>query len=485
MGDNIPYIPQEIMETEFIYRTDSYKMSHPYQLRAGTQATNAYGEARYGTQELVYEGMQPYLQDYLGKKLDTLSNISVDGARAFCAKHGVPFKWESWQKLAKRIKEGRGLPVEIYSVDEGTVLPCGNVLWQIRNTTAEAEEHYPWLPTWLETQILRASWYPSTVATKSREMKTIIAFWLEKSSDNMDMLNWMLQDFGARGVNCGEGAGIGGGAHLSIFEGSDTMEGAQHIIKHYGDWGPGLCVSYSVAASEHSTMTSWGRDGEAAACENMIDQFGKADSVFSVVSDSYDIYNCTDNIFGGVLKEKVKALEDMNSTLVVRPDSGPLMEVAIEVCELLMEKFGFTINSKGYRCLPKYLKVLQGDGLNKDTLDKLCGEITLNGLSLSNFVFGMGGGLLQDVNRDTYGFAMKASATKINDQWEDCYKDPIHGGKTSKRGILALHKDADGKFFTARAGEHPDKEDFLKLRYRDGIHYNFTTFAEVRARAAL
>ena len=33
-----------------------------------------------------------------------------------------------------------------------------------------------------------------------------------------------------------------------------------------------------------------------------------------------------------------------------------------------MEKFGYTVNSKGFKVLPSYIRVIQGDGINYDTL---------------------------------------------------------------------------------------------------------------------
>jgi len=42
---------------------------------------------------------------------------------------------------------------------------------------------------------------------------------------------------------------------------------------------------------------------------------------------------------------------------------------------------------------------------------------------------------MQNVNRDTCKFAIKASAIKVNGEWRDVYKDPITDpGKKSLRG---------------------------------------------------
>ena len=140
--------------------------------------------------------------------------------------------------------------------------------------------------------------------------------YLEETTGSREGLEFMLQDFGARGVSSSESAGIGGAAHLVNFLGSDTMEGAAWAMKHYGAPEDGSCISYSVAASEHSTMTSWGKENEVAACANMLDQFGTG--IVSVVSDSYDIYACVDNIWGGELKDAVNELSARGGRLVGR-----------------------------------------------------------------------------------------------------------------------------------------------------------------------
>ena len=59
-------------------------------------------------------------------------------------------------------------------------------------------------------------------------------------------------------------------------------------------------VAFSVPAAEHSTMTSWGRDNEIKAYENMLDQF--PEGIVSVVSDSFNVFEACEKIWGGVLK---------------------------------------------------------------------------------------------------------------------------------------------------------------------------------------
>ena len=459
--------------TNFPLITDSYKTSHRMQYPEGTTRVNSYIEAR-GGDDIVFFGLKFYIEKYL---LGISKIIDLPHAENICKQHGIPFYREGWQALLRRIENGQGLPIEVWSCDEGLVMPSSNVLVQIRNTDPD----FYWLVSYLETALLRSIWYPTSVATNSRAMKKMMAGFMEQSCDDLSALPFMLHDFGARGATSNESAVYAGSAHLVNFMGSDTLEAVSFVNDVYNDG----VVGYSVPASEHSTMTSWTKEGEVDACRNMIQQYAKKDAIFSVVSDSYDIYNCVENIFGGELRDEVRQLEEIGAKLVIRPDSGDLIETPIKVFELLEARFGSEKNSKGYRKLPPYLGVLQGDGLNKGTLKSLCGSIVSRGIALDNFVFGMGGGLLQDVTRDTYKFAMKCSAIEVDGEWRDVYKDPVTDTvKKSKRGILGLYKGHEGYHTAMFPPPEPD-ENHLKLRYKDGIVYNQQEFRDIRALAEI
>jgi len=64
----------------------------------------------------------------------------------------------------------------------------------------------------------------------------------------------------------------------------------------------------------------------------MLEQFAKPDSIVVVVSDSYDIYNAVENLWGEELRQEVV---DSGATLVIRPDSGYSYEVVLKVVKTL------------------------------------------------------------------------------------------------------------------------------------------------------
>ena len=452
-----------------ILNSDSYKTSHWVQYPAGSEYLSSYIEARGGDYDVVFFGLQAFIKEYLSTPI---THQDINEAENIIQAHGLTFNRAGWERLVD--KHNGFLPLRIEAIAEGSIVPVSNVVCQVVNTDPE----FYWLPSYIETALLRAIWYPSTVASVSHYCKGIIRDALEKSADNADSLIFRLHDFGSRGASSHESVALGSLAHLVNFAGTDSMAALVAASRWYQMTND--MPAFSIPAAEHSTMTAWGREGETAAFANMIKQFGGAGKAFSVVSDSYDLWNAIDNIWGDSLKEDVK---NMGGTLVIRPDSGEPTKVVREALERLAVKFGTTVNSKGYKVLPNYVRIIQGDGISPQSLGKIIDVVLDAGFSAENITFGMGGGLLQQVNRDTMSWAMKASAISINGTWKDIYKDPITShSKRSKKGRLALVKDDNGKVTTVKADDLNSKQDnLLRDVYVDGkllIDDNLTTIRE-------
>lgn len=447
-----------------LLKTDSYKVSHTFQYPPKTEYVYSYIESRGGIYDrTVFFGLQILLKDLL---TTPITQENIDEAEEFFASHGEPFYKEGWQYILD--KHNGYLPLIIHAVPEGTVVETKNVLATIVNSDPKCW----WLTSFMETAILRAIWYPTTVATISYMAKQIIKEALEKSSDDQAQLAFKLHDFGARGVSSAESAEIGGCAHLVNFMGSDTVEGIWAARHFYNE----KMAGFSIPAAEHSTITSWGKEHEVDAYRNMLKLFAKPGSLVAVVSDSYDIMNATLNIWGGLLKDEIIA---SGATVIVRPDSGDPLTVPVDIVEALGSKFGYTVNSKGFKVLPSCVRVIQGDGITIESLPKILLNLLDAGWAADNIAFGMGGGLLQQVNRDTFKFAMKCSAIQVDGVWRNVFKNPIGDrSKKSKVGTLALVKH-DGHFYTVSRDGHA-YEDQLRLVFRNGNIENKFTLQQVR-----
>lgn len=458
------------MKTNIILATDSYKVSHYKQYPPETTEIYSYFESRGGRfQDVVFFGLQYLLKEYL--QGEVVTSRAIDEAEALYAAHfGNPalFNRAGWEHILAQHKGC--LPVSIYAAPEGLPIPTHNVMMTIQNTDPACY----WLTNFLETLLVQV-WYGCTVATLSREIKKRIAAYLQETG-NPALIDFKLHDFGFRGVSSVESAGLGGAAHLVNFMGTDTVAALRHIQTYYKT---DKCYGFSIPAAEHSTITSWGKDNEARAYENMLTQY--PEGLVAVVSDSYDIYNACDALWGGVLKEQVLARK---GTLVVRPDSGKPSEVVLKVMEILGEKFGTETNVKGYKVLHPNVRVIQGDGVDYDSIGEILQVLKTNGWSADNIAFGMGGALLQKLDRDTQKFAFKCSSAVVGGEERDVFKQPItDSGKTSKRGRLKLIRGEKGVFTTVTANH--SGENILQKVFENGVITREYTFDEVKANAAL
>lgn len=458
-----------------IINSDSYKVSHFRQYPPGTTKVYSYLESRGSdlAQTTTFMGLQYILKRYFTKPI-TKEEVAY-AAKRFALHFGddTMFNHDMWNHIVE--DHGGKLPLEIHAVPEGMSVPTRNVLMTVTNTCEKCFS----LTNYFET-ILMQVWYPITVATLSRKIKKLIHRYLEKTGD-VAGLGFKLHDFGFRGGSSVESAAIGDAAHLVNFMGTDTTVGFELAYLFYGEEMAG----FSIPAAEHSTITSWGKENEVEAFRNMIRQYGNTKSgLYAVVSDSYDIFNACRNLWGGELRDEVLNAKNI---LVVRPDSGDPVTVVTQVVETLGEKFGYTVNEKGYRVL-NHVRVIQGDGINYDSIRGILESLEVRKWSADNIAFGMGGALLQQVNRDTMKFAFKASFVTINGENHDVFKSPIgESYKKSKAGMLALVKDELGAFTTIQ-NLTPDtmpKGDELICVYKDGELLVDHTFAEVRERAAI
>ena len=455
-----------------ILTSDSYKVSHHKQYPPGTEYLYSYWESRGGLHpETVFFGLQYLLQSYFATPI---TRAEIDYAEKRIEQHLGPglFNRPGWDHILN--KHGGYLPLRIKAVPEGTVVPVSNVMMTVENT----DPVVPWLTNYKET-LLCQLWYPTTVATISREIKKDINQFLVETGDPAG-LPFKLHDFGFRGVSSVESAGIGGAAHLVNFMGTDTMQALEVAYNHYDE----PMAGFSIPAAEHSTLTSWGRENEYEAFRNMVEQFGghggDGSGLYAVVSDSFDIIKACE-AWGGELLQVVR---DAPNMLVVRPDSGVPRVIVRQVIETLDKGFGHTVNDKGYKVL-NGVRVIQGDGVNPEEIHAILEVLKVLGWSADNIAFGMGGALLQGMNRDTQRFAFKASQIRGTYGERDVFKQPVTDtGKNSKRGRLRL-VDLDGHICTIAEHEGSDEDDLLQTVYEDGVILNHTTFAEVRERAAI
>lgn len=455
--------------------TDSYKLSHYVQYPKGTENVYSYLESRGGRfGNSVFFGLQYLIKNYLEGV--QVARWKINEAERIAKGHlggERTFNRAGWEYIID--KHGGKLPVRIKAVPEGTVVPTKNVLMTVEVT----DPNVYWLTNYLETLLVQL-WYPITVATQSWHMKGILYEYLEETGDPAG-IDFKLHDFGFRGVSSVETAGIGAAAHLVNFKGTDTLAGLLVAERYYRcDEMPG----FSIPASEHSTITSWGREHEADAMKNMLTQYPTG--LVACVSDSFDIYKACSDIWGDKLRMDVLRRE---GTLVIRPDSGDPLEVLPRLMDILADKFGESTNDKGYKVLNPKVRVIQGDGIDFDTMPAILEKLKQCGYSADNIAFGSGGGLLQKLNRDTMKFAFKCSNITVNGEDREVFKQPITDRvKNSKKGRLKLvnYRGTHGSAFITVESNNPmfDKvDDYMETVFENGELLINDNFENIRTRA--
>ncbi len=467
--------------------TDQYKAnSHWNMVPSDVTATRSYCEARIGAKynDIVFHGLQALLMKrFVGAPL-TLDDIHYsDMVMNLSNFHSNPFNLESWIRLYHK-HNGR-IPVRIKALPEGTIISPGTAWFTIEGTDPE----FAWLSQRLESVLLH-TWYPTTIATRSRNnIKVIQDALIASSEQSPELARHLYVDFGYRACSCDEQAAIGGAAHGINSYASDTILGLVEIDRYYG----GLTekgIMYSVPATEHRIAQSFGKREDEYLLK-MMELY--PDWILSIVSDTNNIEVFVNEV---VRRNKDKIIQRWEvgkaqiNKVVIRPDSlryrgDTPKDQVLWIFQKLEDIFGVFINKKGKKVLHPCIGVLWGDGISDAEIAELYKHISDSGYSVESLVVGQGGGLLvKDANRDTLRVALKASQEEKNGEWVDLIKDPLDSSKKSKTGNLKVIKT--GTMYETINQHDPrfnEYEDQLITIFENGELKNFYTFDEIRQRA--
>ena len=458
------------MRENIVMLGDSYKYSQPKQYPKNVVEFYGYMEARSSNvyPATLWFGMQYITKRYLQAEI---TKEDVYEAAHFAKAHGELFELDGWLYIASL----GYLPLEICAVPEGSLIPNGNVLATFRSTDPKV----PWLERWVETLIMKA-WYMTTVATKSYYTKQMLLKYIKDPA-------FSYHNFGDRGATCVEAAAIGGMAHLTQLMGTDNFNSLRYVREYYNE----PCAGFSIPASEHSTVTSWGRENEFAFYDNYIELY-KDSPIVACVMDSYNIYDAVEYITTGASRTKIES--DNYPIFVIRPDSGEPDEILRKLLAMLKQNVAYsTLN--GVISFNKY-RIIWGDGITPEVMEDMMNTCVELNIEPSMLGFGSGGDLMQNVNRDTLGFAIKCSnvtlqyddpickdgQAKLLYKERDVYKDPLHGNKKSKKGRITTYynKNTDVYFVDTLEQDFEVAVNMLQPIFYNGQLLNETTFTEIR-----
>lgn len=470
------------LERNIILDIDSYKNDHGKMLPPNTEYIFSTIVPRRGnryTEQIKAMGHQYAIREYVSQPIEAWM---IEEAAEELKEQGYAFDRERWQYILD--KYDGYLPLEIKAVPEGSLVPVGVATVTIVNTDPKCA----WLTSYVETMFQRVCWKMTTVATLSYDLYRYLDDIMVKHCGERGKVKFHLHNFGSRGADSYESDILAGMAHLaSGFNGTDCAQ-ANRNIKYY--YKTSKSYGMSVTASEHSVMCAWSdadKHDDQAAVEMMIGLLeekvakGEGIPIVSIVGDTYDIYRLTRDYIGGIYKNRIIALGEKGAKVVVRPDSGDPLTMCLDIIKILMEQFGYTVNKYGYKVLPAYIGVIQGDGINNDSIRHIVARLDRARISLENIVFGMGSGLTHDAGRDEFSFSMKATALYDGKEWHDLLKRPITDlKKQSLKGHVTTYKARDGKIYSVREDEVPaDGQILLETVYRDGVIIKEYTFDDV------
>ncbi|AYV78294.1 MAG: nicotinate phosphoribosyltransferase [Edafosvirus sp.] len=459
------------MSSNILLATDVYKLGHLEQYVDGCTNVYSYLMARSNKnyERSVFFGLQYYLKEYLSRP------ITKEMADDFLIKRKQILGSNSEDVINKiyALAKLGYFPLKIKAVPEGTVIENRNVLMTITNTLPE----FYWVVGFVESLLLKV-WYSTTVATTSFHYRQTVEKYFNETvdADQNFLKPFQVHDFGYRGDSSEESAGISGMSHALSFIGSDTVVTLPFANKYYNGESENKPIILSVPASEHSTMCSFGVDNELGAYRHMLKTYPTG--IVSIVSDTYDIWRVLTD-YAEILKEDILKRD---GKVVFRPDSGnpeyiicgdptaiPNSNAWKGAIRLLDEKFGSTVNKKGFKVLNPKVGLIYGDGMYLARYMKTLERLKEMGYASSNLVIGVGG-ILRFHSRDTLGFAIKATNVIVNGKSMAIKKDPITDpGKKSHTGLLMLDKELDGSWVTKDNVSIDDEEKgYLKIVFDNG-----------------
>jgi nicotinamide phosphoribosyltransferase len=472
------------MKTLPILLSDSYKQFHWMMYPKGI--TKLYSNMtprnfkHLKTDRTLFFGLQYYIKEYLIKQWNEnfFHQPRWIVLQEFKRFHKHFSNYDMPTEHIEKLHDLGYLPILIKALPEGSFVKEKIPFFTITNTHPD----FAWLVNFLETQMSTSIWDFCVVATIAYEYKKILNEWADLTCENRSFVQWQGHDFAQRGRSSQEST-LNQAGHLLSFTGTDTIPSVLMLEEYYNANMENELVASSVPATEHSVMTSYGKENELDAFERILDQFPTG--IVSIVSDSFDLWSvCTD--FCVKLKDKILSRD---GRLVIRPDSGDPVDIVCGtlkqewksenptlpqekgVVELLWDVFGGKINSKGYKELDPHIGVIYGDSISRERAASICERLAIKGFASNNVVFGIGSYTYNYNTRDSLGIAVKSTYCEVDGVPREIFKDPItdDGIKKSARGLLMVDIDENGDYILKdRVSEKEEKMGYLTPVFLDG-----------------
>ena len=152
---------------------------------------------------------------------------------------------------------------------------------------------------------------------------------------------------------------------------------------------------------------------------------------------------------------------------------------------MLGEIFGWNKTEKGYLYPDSHVGMIYGDAITLERQKEIYDRLEKSNMAACNLVLARGSFEYQFKSRDSLGFAVKATAVRINGKLKPIFKKPKtdDGTKNSLKGLIFVSKRDSGEYFAIdEVAEDAEQRGCLETIFRDGRLIKETTLAEIRER---
>ena len=379
------------------------------------------------------------------------------------------------------------LPLEFSALPEGSLVPMKVPCVQITNT----HEDFAWVVQWVESLLSSEIWKPCLHANVGYSYRQIVNKWYDLTVDDDVPRSKAISDFGFRGMSCLQEATKSSASWLTSFSGTATIPAIQYLEQNYNCDNTKEKFATNSISTEHSVMASnFAIDGDEITFIKRLLTDIYPNTSFSMVSDTYDLFNLIDNLLPQCREEIMKH----NGKLLIRPDSGDIVEVAVKTVEHLYNLFSGGVNSKGYKVLDAHIGCVYGDGVTQSRAEKIYSILAEKGFASNCIVFGAGSfsfncieedGQLFPLTRDTFSVAIKSTYGVVNGEEIFIFKNPktdVGKFKKSQRGLCYVYKDENGGYTykDEYLADTIPQDNLLKPIFRDGKLLKEVSLQEIR-----
>lgn len=423
--------------------SDTYKQVHDRMYPDGLTQLVSYWTPRKSMfkhiDRMVFFGLQEFISKYLVEAFNEFFNTdwSIVGME-YVAYMDTQIGRKNYdiQKIHDLHELGY-VPLHIRALPEGTLVDMGVPCIEIINTHPD----FAWLVQWIECILQVELWKMCCHATIGHEYFKVAKYYYDKTTDGADP-EMAMADFGMRGMSCLDEAVRASASWLLSFNKTSTIPALKYLDYYYDREKCEEKIGIGAVSTEHSVMgANYAVDGDEITFIKKLLTELYPDTSFSMVSDTYDYWNLVNNLLPQCREE----IMNHNGKLLIRPDSGDIVEISVKTVQKLWDMFGGSVNEKGYKELDPHIGIIYGDGCTLDRVKEIWRHLEELGFAANCITFGVGAfcftalnedGKMVVLTRDTFGIAMKATYGVINGKEYFIYKDP----KTDTDHLKKSHK---------------------------------------------